>query len=77
MAQFTNFRAMSSGESEKVYMVDPKSEALVKAFEDLLAEKRVIGKKEDKLVRALNRTLRKSGYEVLPRKRRGRPRKRR
>ena len=27
-------------------MVDPKSEALVKSLHDLLAEKRVVGKKE-------------------------------
>jgi len=47
-------------------MVDPKSEALVKSLHDLLAEKRVVGKKERELVQSLNSALRKMGYEVVP-----------
>jgi len=67
-------------------MIDAKSEALTKALEDLLLEKRVVGKKERKLVLSLNSALRKIGYEVVPihssevaRRGRppGRPRKRR
>ena len=67
-------------------MMDAKSEALMKSLEDLLLEKRVVGKKERKLVQSLNSALRKMGYEVVPihsaepvRRGRppGRPRKRR
>ena len=67
-------------------MMDAKSEALLKSLEDLLLEKRVVGKKERKLVQSLNSALRKMGYEVVPihsdgpaRRGRppGRPRKRR
>ena len=67
-------------------MMDSKSEALMKALEDLLLEKRVVGKKERKLVQSLNSALRKMGYEVVsinfaqPARRGrppGRPRKRR
>jgi len=47
-------------------MMDAKSEALLKSLEDLLLEKRVVGKKERKLVQSLNSALRKMGYEVLP-----------
>ena len=46
--------------------MDAKSEALVKSLEDLLLEKRVVGKKERELVQSLNSALRKMGYEVLP-----------
>jgi len=71
-------------------MMEVKSEAVLKALEDLLAEKQVVGKKERELVQALNSALRKMGYEVVaihsakPAVRRigrgrppGRPRKRR
>jgi len=69
-------------------MMDAKSETLVKSLHDLLAEKRVVGKKERELVQSLNSALRKMGYKVVPidsgrpgpRKRGrppGRPRKRR
>ena len=47
-------------------MMEAKSEALVKSVEDLLLEKRVVGKKERELVQALNSALRKVGYEVVP-----------
>jgi hypothetical protein len=70
-----NFWAMSPGESERAYMMDPKSEALLKSVHELLAEKRVVGKKEQELVQSLNRTLRKMGYVVVLEKRPGRPRK--
>ena len=46
--------------------MDAKSEALVHSVQELLAEKRVVGKKERKLVLSLNSALRKMGYEVVP-----------
>jgi len=61
-----NFWAMSPRESESAAMMDPKSEALMKSVEDLLLEKRVVGKKERELVQSLNAALRKMGYEVVP-----------
>jgi hypothetical protein len=64
---------MSPRESETVAMMDAKSEALVHSVHELLAEKRVVGKKERELVQSLNALLRKMGYVVLPKKRRGRP----
>ena len=63
-------------------MMDAKSEALVHSVQELLAEKRVVGKKERELVQSLNAALRKMGYKVVPihsarstvrQKRRGRP----
>lgn len=77
-----NFWAMSSGESERTYMMDSKSEAMVKSLEDLLAEKRVVGRKERELVQSLSAALRKMGYKVVPiysakPRRPGRPPKRR
>ena len=81
-----NFWAMSPRESESAAMMDPKSEALVNSVHELLAEKRVVGKKERELVQSLNAALRKMGYKVVPihsamsavrRNSRGRPRKRR
>ena len=47
-------------------MMEAKSEALVKSVEDLLLEKRVVGKKERELVQSLNAALRKMGYKVVP-----------
>jgi hypothetical protein len=61
-----NFWAMSPRESESAAMMDAKSEALMKSVEDLLLEKRVVGKKERELVQSLNSALRKMGYEVVP-----------
>jgi superfamily II DNA/RNA helicase len=67
-------------------MMDPKSEALVHSVHELLAEKRVVGKKERELVQSLNSALRKMGYKVVPihsvmpavrQNGHGRPRKRR
>ena len=81
-----NFWAMSPRESESAAMMDAKSEALVHSVQELLAEKRVVGKKERELVQSLNSALRKMGYKVVPlnsaklaarRNNRGRPRKRR
>lgn len=53
--------------------MDAKSEALVHSVQELVAEKRVVGKRERELVQSLNALLRKMGYVVLPKKRRGRP----
>src|SRR2546426_11667596 len=61
-----NFWAMSPRESESAAMMDAKSEALVHSVQELLAEKRVVGKKERELVQALNSALRKMGYKVVP-----------
>ena len=61
-----NFWAMSPRESESAAMMDPKSEALVNSVHELLAEKRVVGKKERELVQSLNSALRKMGYKVVP-----------
>src|SRR5439155_16889666 len=61
-----NFWAMSPRESESAAMMDPKSEALVHSVHELLAEKRVVGKKERELVQSLNAALRKMGYKVVP-----------
>jgi superfamily II DNA/RNA helicase len=81
-----NFWAMSPRESESAAMMDAKSEALVHSVHELLAEKRVVGKKERELVQALNSALRKMGYKVVSihsarlaarQNSRGRPRKRR
>ena len=46
--------------------MDAKSEALVHSVQELLAEKRVVGKKERELIQSLNAALRKMGYEVVP-----------
>src|SRR5436309_15907778 len=61
-----NIWAMSPRESESAAMMDPKSEALVNSVHELLAEKRVVGKKERELVQSLNSALRKMGYKVVP-----------
>src|SRR2546426_3342385 len=61
-----NFWAMSPRESESAAMMDAKSEALVHSVQELLAEKRVVGKKERELVQSLNAALRKMGYKVVP-----------
>jgi hypothetical protein len=61
-----NFWAMSPRESESAAMMDAKSEALVHSVQELLAEKRVVGKKERELVQSLNSALRKMGYKVVP-----------
>src|SRR2546426_5558931 len=62
-----NFWAMSPRESESAaMMMDAKSEALVHSVQELLAEKRVVGKKERELVQSLNAALRKMGYKVVP-----------
>jgi hypothetical protein len=79
---------MSPRESETAYMMDAKSEALVKSVNDLLVEKQGIMKKEREFIQSLNSVLRKVGYEVVPiaagkpgpresGRRPGRPRKRR
>src|SRR3989475_10691660 len=57
---------MSPRESESAAMMDAKSEALVHSVQELLAEKRVVGKKERELIQSLNAALRKMGYKVVP-----------
>lgn len=58
-------------------MADPKTDALVKSLESLVAEKQAVSSKEKELVDGLNAVLAKMGYRVVPTtalpKRRGRP----
>jgi hypothetical protein len=58
-------------------VAEPKTDALVKSLESLVAEKQAVTSKEKELVDGLNAVLSKMGYRVvaataLP-KRRGRP----
>jgi hypothetical protein len=58
-------------------VAEPKTDALVKALESLVAEKQAVTSKEKELVEGLNAVLSKMGYRVVPTtavpKRRGRP----
>jgi hypothetical protein len=61
-------------------VVEPKTDALVKAVEGLVSEKEAVATKEKELVGALNAALEKMGYRVVSvsagmpgGKRRGRP----
>ena len=58
-------------------MAEPKTDALVKSLESLVAEKQAVTSKEKELVDGLNAVLSKMGYRVVPTisvpKRRGRP----
>ena len=58
-------------------MAEPKTDALVKALESLVAEKQAVTSKEKELVDGLNAVLSKMGYRVVAAtavpKRRGRP----
>ena len=58
-------------------MAEPKTAALVKSLEGLVAEKQAVTSKEKELVDGLNAVLSKMGYRVVPTtavlKRRGRP----
>lgn len=46
-------------------MAEPRSDALVKSVEGLLAEKEAIAPKEKGLIEELNAVLRKMGYQVV------------
>ena len=58
-------------------MADPKTDALVKSLENLVAEKQAVTSKEKELIDGLNAVLSKMGYRVVAAtavpKRRGRP----
>lgn len=58
-------------------MAEPKTDALVKSLESLVAEKQAVTTKEKQLVDGLNAVLSKMGYRVVATsavpKRRGRP----
>lgn len=58
-------------------MAEPKTDALVKSLESLVAEKQAVTSKEKELVDGLNAVLSKMGYRVVTAtavpKRRGRP----
>lgn len=61
-------------------MPDPRANALMKAVEALLAEKRAVAEKEREFVDGLNRVLTEMGYQVAQRSAggaSGRPRRRR
>jgi hypothetical protein len=58
-------------------VVEPKTDALVKSVEHLLAEREAVATKEKELIDGLNAILAKMGYQVVAKnavpKRRGRP----